>query len=121
MKLQLAVIAALSLVSAPAFAQGTDNPECLGSSCGRPGEEGGGCGCGCSVWVAYTDDGITLAYSDDADGDGRSDTSDNCAFASNRDQLDGDGDGVGDACDNCGASSNFSQLDADGDGMGDSC
>jgi MYXO-CTERM domain-containing protein len=71
--------------------------------------------------VAYTDDGVTLAYTDDADGDGKADTSDNCAFASNRDQLDTDGDGVGDACDNCGAASNFSQLDADGDGLGDSC
>jgi MYXO-CTERM domain-containing protein len=122
-KTQLAFITVLSLFAAPAFAQGTDNPECLGSSCGRPGEEGGGCGCGCgcSVWVAYTDDGITLAYTDDADGDGKADDRDNCAFASNRDQLDGDGDGVGDSCDNCGASSNFSQLDADGDGMGDSC
>jgi MYXO-CTERM domain-containing protein len=123
MKLQLAFITALSLFAAPALAQGQDNPECLGSACGRPGEVGGGCGCGCgcSVWVAYTDDGTTLAYSDDADGDGKSDDRDNCAFASNRDQLDGDGDGVGDSCDNCSASSNFSQLDADGDGQGDSC
>ena len=122
-KTTLALMTVLSMYAVPAFAQGADNPECLGSACGRPGEVGGGCGCGCgcSVWVAYTDDGITLAYTDDADGDGRADDRDNCAFASNRDQLDGDGDGVGDSCDNCSAASNFSQLDADGDAMGDSC
>ncbi len=117
----LTLIAALSLTALPALAQ--DNPECLGSACGRPEEEGGGCGCGCgcSVWVAYTDDGVTLSYTDDADGDGRADDRDNCPFAPNREQGDGDGDGVGDACDNCGAISNFNQLDADGDGQGDAC
>lgn len=119
------MIGALTVLWAmPALAQGNnDNPECLGSSCGKPKEEGGGCGCGCgcSVWVAYTDDGKTLAYTDDADGDGKADDTDNCAFVSNRDQLDGDGDGVGDVCDNCAGSSNFSQLDVDGDGHGDAC
>lgn len=123
--LWVAVAVAGALWSVPVLAQGgSDNPECLGSSCGKPGEVGGGgcgCGCGCSVWVAYTDDGVTLAYTDDADGDGRSDDRDNCAFAPNRDQLDVDGDGVGDSCDNCASASNFSQLDADGDTMGDSC
>ncbi len=116
------IVAAFTLIAAPAFA-GQDNPECLGSECGKPKEEGGGCGCGCgcSVWVAYTYDGKTLAYTDDADGDGKSDDVENCPFASNRDQLDGDGDGVGDTCDNCATSSNFGQLDADGDGQGDSC
>ncbi|MFT3709947.1 MAG: thrombospondin type 3 repeat-containing protein [Archangium sp.] len=126
MQKSLMVLAVCSVLALPAFAQspnGANNPECLGSSCGRPKEEGGGCGCGCgcSVWVAMTDDGQTLAYTDDADGDGKSDDADNCAFASNRDQLDGDGDGVGDACDNCAAASNFGQLDTDGDGMGDGC
>ncbi|MCP3105041.1 thrombospondin type 3 repeat-containing protein [Myxococcus sp. K15C18031901] len=100
-----------------------DNPECLGDSCGRPQEEGGGCGCGCggSVWVNYTDDGDTLSYTDDADGDGRADDRDNCPFVSNRDQTDTDGDGVGNACDNCPSQSNFQQRDADGDGIGDDC
>ncbi|MBZ4400251.1 thrombospondin type 3 repeat-containing protein [Myxococcus sp. MISCRS1] len=100
-----------------------DNPECLGDSCGKPQEEGGGCGCGCggSVWVNYTDDGDTLAYTDDADGDGRADDRDNCPFASNRDQADSDGDGVGNVCDNCATLSNFQQRDADGDGIGDDC
>ena len=120
------LVAVVALGAAtPAFAQlanGT-NPECLGSSCGTPKEEGGGCGCGCgcSVWVAYTDDGKTLAYTDDADGDGKSDDKDNCAFASNRDQIDTDGDLVGDTCDNCSGASNFAQLDSDGDGAGDLC
>ncbi|MFP2904447.1 cell-cell cohesion MYXO-CTERM protein MtsC [Pyxidicoccus sp. 3LFB2] len=100
-----------------------DNPECLGNSCGRPQEEGGG-GCGCgggSVWVNYTDDGDTLAYTDDADGDGRADDRDNCPFVSNRDQTDDDGDQVGNACDNCSTLSNLAQDDADGDGSGDDC
>ena len=124
-----AAVIIIALSSVPALAQ--DNPECLGSTCGKPREEGGGgggacvdgvcTGGGCSVWVAYTDDGKTLAYTDDADGDGRADTTDNCPFASNRDQLDGDGDGVGDSCDSCPASSNFSQLDSDGDARGDAC
>lgn len=120
--LNLTLIAALSLVALPAFA-GEDNPECLGESCGRPNEEGGGCGCGCgcSVWVAYTDDGVTLSYTDDADGDGRADDKDNCPFAPNREQGDSDGDGVGDVCDNCSGASNFDQLDSDGDSEGDAC
>jgi len=117
--------AAVALYGIPALAQvgGGVNPECLGSDCGSPKEEGGGCscGCGCSVWVAYTDDGKTLAYTDDADGDGKSDDIDNCPFVSNRDQLDSDGDGVGDACDNCAAAANRDQLDTDGDGKGDIC
>ncbi|MHB8875034.1 MAG: cell-cell cohesion MYXO-CTERM protein MtsC [Myxococcaceae bacterium] len=120
---------AFSLLALPAMAE-EDNPECLGSDCGKPKEEGGGgvctngdCagGCGCSVWVAYTDDGKTLAYTDDADGDGKSDDHDNCPFASNREQADGDGDAVGDACDSCPGASNFNQLDTDGDGQGDAC
>lgn len=116
----LAGMAALSWCF-PAVAQ--DNPECLGTSCGKPKEEGGGCGCGCgcSVWVAYTDDGKTLAYTDDADGDGKADDQDNCPFAPNRDQLDSDGDAVGDSCDNCKGAANFSQLDSDGDSFGNEC
>lgn len=122
--LMLALSGAL-FYALPASAQtgSSDNPECLGSNCGKPKEEGGGCGCGCgcSVWVSYTDDGTTLSYTDDADGDGKSDDHDNCPFAANRDQADSDGDGVGDACDNCPTASNFSQLDTDGDGIGDVC
>ena len=36
------ILAALTLFSVPTFAQSIDNPECLGSSCGKPKEEGGG-------------------------------------------------------------------------------
>ncbi len=127
MKKNLAMWSAVlaMMVAAPAMAQlgNGANPECLGAACGTPMTVGGGCGCGCgcSVWVAYTDDGQQLSYTDDADGDGQADGNDNCAFSSNRDQADSDGDGVGDACDNCAAASNVAQLDTDGDGAGDSC
>ena len=124
------VLLTATLYALPALA-GADNPECLGTACGKPREQGGGgggacvdgvcSGGGCSVWVAYTDDGKTLAYTDDADGDGKADDADNCPFAPNRDQLDGDGDSVGDTCDNCSGASNVAQLDSDGDGLGDSC
>jgi hypothetical protein len=109
--------------SASAQTNGADNPECLGDQCGRPKEEGGGCGCGCgcSVWVAYTDDGTTLSYTDDGDGDGKSDGHDNCPFSSNRFQEDDDSDGVGNVCDNCSTLANLQQKDADGDGLGDDC
>jgi uncharacterized protein (TIGR03382 family) len=121
----LALGALLWLAPRPASAQeqNPDNPECLGDECGRPKEEGGGCGCGCgcSIWVAYTDDGKTLSYTDDADGDGKADDKDNCPFTSNRDQADSDGDLAGDACDNCPLVSNATQLDTDGDGIGDAC
>jgi hypothetical protein len=73
------------------------------------------------AWLQYAQDGITLSYTDDADGDGDEDLVDNCPFASNADQLDGDGDGVGNACDNCSSLSNFTQLDGDGDGQGNGC
>ena len=108
----------------PALAQNSDNPECLGTQCGTPQEQGGGgcgCGCGCSVWVSYTDDGKTLSYTDDADGDGKSDGFDNCPFVANRDQADSDGDGVGDACDNCPKVANPDQRDTNGNGVGDAC
>ena len=121
--IRLTLVATLVLSASAAYAQ-SDNPECLGSQCGRPQEEGGGCGCGCgcgSVWVAYTDDGKTLSYTDDADGDGVADPYDNCPFVANRDQADSDGDGVGDACDNCVNTPNKDQSDVDGDGIGDVC
>ena len=35
----------------------------------------------------------------DADGDGASDSTDNCVDVANQDQADADGDGLGDACD----------------------
>ena len=70
----------------------------------------------------------------DSDGDGITDSSDNCPLISNADQLDTDGDGLGDVCDddidgdgitdssdNCPLISNADQLDTDGDGLGDVC
>ena len=122
---EVLVFAGAMAWAVPVLAQNSDNPECLGTQCGTPQEEGGGCGCscgcGCSVWVSYTDDGKTLSYTDDADGDGKSDGFDNCPFVANRDQADSDGDGVGDACDNCPSVANPDQRDTDGDGKGDVC
>jgi len=112
------------MLALPAFGQqNSNNPECLGNDCGSPQEEGGGCSCscGCSVWVAYTDDGKTLSYTDDTDGDGIPDALDNCPFTPNRAQTDTDGDGVGDACDNCPTIPNASQIDTNGNGIGDPC
>jgi hypothetical protein len=100
-----------------------NNPECLGSDCGSPNQVGGGCSCscGCSVWVNMTDQGTSLSYSDDRDGDGIKDQFDNCWTVYNPDQADTDGDGVGDACDNCKFMSNPDQLDMNGNGLGDIC
>jgi len=69
---------------------------------------------------------------DDLDGDGLVGAHDNCAAASNPDQLDGNLDGVGDACDrdndgwadeedNCPEDLNPTQADCDEDGVGDAC
>ncbi|PYQ27750.1 MAG: hypothetical protein DMF56_18995 [Acidobacteria bacterium] len=57
----------------------------------------------------------------DHDGDGKSDSADNCPFLSNASQSDHDGDGIGDACDNCANVANRDQLDSDYDGIGDVC
>ena len=105
--------------------QSQNNPECLGTDCGAPKEEGGGggcsCSCGCSVWVSYTDQGKTLSYTDDSDGDGIPDYADNCWLVANPDQLDTDKDGIGDKCDNCPTLSNPDQRDTNGNGIGDVC
>ncbi len=50
----------------------------------------------------------------DSDGDGVSDSSDNCRLIFNPNQTDADGDGIGDACDQ---NSNSSSTDSDGDGI----
>ena len=102
--MKITLLAGLAWAIAPqALAQQQNNPECLGNDCGAPNEEGGGCSCscGCSVWVAMTDQGTTLSYTDDTDGDGIPDYADNCWLVPNPDQKDSDGDGIGDACDNC--------------------
>jgi uncharacterized delta-60 repeat protein len=75
---------------------------------------------------------------EDADGDGVSDSSDNCPDDYNPAQGDFDGDGIGDACDpdfgpdtdgdgvpdsadNCVSAHNPGQDDSDADGTGDAC
>jgi FtsP/CotA-like multicopper oxidase with cupredoxin domain len=57
----------------------------------------------------------------DDDGDGVTNTNDNCPNTPNPGQEDADGDGVGDVCDNCPLVANPGQEDTDGDGLGDSC
>ncbi len=57
----------------------------------------------------------------DTDGDGVSDSFDNCPNTPNPGQEDADTDGIGDACDNCPTIANANQLDADTDSVGDVC
>ncbi|HEY8427836.1 MAG TPA: thrombospondin type 3 repeat-containing protein [Sandaracinaceae bacterium] len=57
----------------------------------------------------------------DRDGDGISNSRDNCPREANRGQRDTDGDGVGNACDNCPRKANRRQRDRDRDGVGDAC
>ncbi|MBL8909655.1 MAG: thrombospondin type 3 repeat-containing protein [Archangium sp.] len=100
---------------------GQMNPECLSSGdCSAPPSTSNALVFP-AEWVLYQEDGLSLLYVDNADGDSRPDATDNCPFVSNSSQPDLDGDGVGDACDNCAAASNFAQLDTDGDGIGDTC
>lgn len=65
--------------------------------------------------------GIGDVCETDADGDGITNTRDNCPLMFNPDQKDTDKDGVGDACDNCPTISNSDQQDSDNDGLGDLC
>jgi serine protease len=69
--------------------------------------------------------GVSLVgtYTDfiDLDGDGFTDSADNCTSTPNTDQLDADGDGSGDASDNCPLIVNTDQLDTNGDGRGNAC
>ena len=57
----------------------------------------------------------------DTDGDGVSDSTDNCVNTPNSNQADSDGDGIGNVCDNCPDTYNPDQADSDGDGAGDLC
>ncbi|AEH01033.1 choice-of-anchor B family protein [Lacinutrix sp. 5H-3-7-4] len=78
------------------------------------------------------DDNTTQAFSDQ-DGDGVSDTLDNCPETSNPNQLDSDDNGIGDVCDdrdgdgvidsedNCPNEPNPDQLDSNNNGIGDAC
>jgi len=124
---RLASVAAFGFclaVSGFALAQQSDtNPECLGTDCGAPKEQGGGCSCscGCSVWVNFTGQGPTLAHTDDTDNDGIPDILDSCPTVANPSQLDSDGDKIGDACDNCPNVGNPDQRSTFGAILGDAC
>ncbi len=95
-----------------------------------------------SVPVMVKGIGASGDCADDSDGDGISDSIDNCPAAANFDQADSDADMVGDACDvcdgfddnadqdgdglpddcdNCPEDLNFSQADSDNDTVGDVC
>ncbi len=58
--------------------------------------------------------GTGSRYYIDNDGDGSSDSCDNCALVANADQLDADNDGAGDACDLCPSAPD---VDFDHDGV----
>ncbi|MEW5740357.1 MAG: phosphodiester glycosidase family protein [Myxococcota bacterium] len=87
---------------------------------------------GQTIWGSI---GLSLApVTTDTDGDGVTDTQDNCPDDANATQADLDNDGEGDACDgdddddgvpdeddNCPRIANASQADADGDRIGDAC
>jgi hypothetical protein len=55
----------------------------------------------------------------DTDGDGVTNTTDNCPSLPNSNQADEESDGVGDVCDKCPIST--SNTDGDADGVGDAC
>ncbi|MBL8913268.1 MAG: thrombospondin type 3 repeat-containing protein [Archangium sp.] len=87
---------------------------------------------GMTIWGSMS---LTrLATPVDTDGDGVTDTADNCPNDANANQRDTDADGEGDACDgdddadqvpdeddNCPLIANTTQLDTDGDRVGDAC
>jgi len=74
---------------------------------------------GTSNWLYFKHN--AYPFDQDYDGDGLSDSCDNCPGSGNSDQADLDGDGFGDICDNCADSANQDQADADNDGIGDVC
>jgi hypothetical protein len=74
---------------------------------------------GCTPDVEYAI--IKIMPEQDSDGDGLSNSMDNCPFVHNPNQADADSDGVGDLCDNCLSVKNHDQIDTDSDGLGDAC
>lgn len=57
----------------------------------------------------------------DSDGDGITNSTDNCLDDANPNQADSDQDEIGDVCDNCPDDYNPDQADSDSDGIGDVC
>ena len=99
---------------------------------------GGACngqGATCSLTNITSDQTSAASFEPlDNDGDGITNSNDNCPLMSNADQLDTDGDGIGDVCDedldgdgitnsrdNCPLVSNPSQSDSLDNGVGDAC
>lgn len=87
---------------------------------------------GAPIWGSMGLTRVTVPV--DTDGDGVTDTADNCPNDPNADQRDTDADSEGDACDgdddadqvpdeddNCPLVNNTTQLDSDRDGKGDAC
>jgi hypothetical protein len=85
---------------------------------------------GC-IFTSDDDDDTVIA---DTDGDGITDSDDNCPSVANTNQADSDGDNIGDVCDsdsdndgiadgsdNCPDTANADQADEDNDGIGDAC
>jgi hypothetical protein len=64
---------------------------------------------------------INLNCDRDDDGDGVTDSLDNCPVVANPIQENSDGDAMGDACDNCVSVANSNSADGDGDGVGNAC
>lgn len=64
---------------------------------------------------------MTVANSNDFDGDGIANSVDNCLLEPNATQTNSDGDLLGNACDNCPYVYNPLQEDENGDGTGDYC
>ncbi|HZG53680.1 MAG TPA: thrombospondin type 3 repeat-containing protein, partial [Pyrinomonadaceae bacterium] len=95
-----------------------------------PGPVGTGAGALVTPKVDYTPwltsyDGDCVGP--DADGDGVTDSDDECPGTPAGTQVnadgcpDADGDGIADATDNCPTTANPGQADTDGDGIGDAC
>ena len=102
-----------------------------------PGPVGPGSGAGVSPNVTYSPWQTSpggACVGPDADGDGVTDSADNCPTTANPGQEDNDidtmgdvcdpdddNDGVPDATDNCDFTANPSQTDTDSDGLGNAC
>lgn len=122
----------------PALTGGSVDGACnwWGSASG-PGPVGPGTGAGVTVNVVYTPWLTSFGGScvgPDADGDGITDSADNCPSTANPGQENNDGDALGDVCDpdddndgvadtgdNCPFTANPGQQNNDGDALGDVC
>jgi len=67
------------------------------------------------------DGGVDGSSTNDTDGDGVPDSTDNCPTVPNPGQENEDGDKFGDACDPCPPVADNNPPDADGDGVADAC